>query len=149
MPDHRITHIGLCVGDLDRSERFYTEALGFEVVGRMSVDDPAGAPLLGMGDLDAGMGLDLVYLEHSGLRIELLGWSNPTAEGDGSPRPMNRLGLTHLSIRVDDVWALAERVRAAGGTVVDGSEVTFSGGNRGLMLLDPDGTLLELIERTR
>lgn len=146
MTEPRITHIGLCVSDLPRSLRFYTEGMGFVEVGRMTVDDPAAAPLMSL-PVDGELGLELVYLEHSGLRVELLGWTNPTAEGDGSPRPMNRLGLTHFSIRVDEVGPVADRVRAAGGSVVQESEVTFRGGNKGLMVLDPDGTLLELIER--
>jgi catechol 2,3-dioxygenase-like lactoylglutathione lyase family enzyme len=37
----RLTHFGLCVRDIGRAEQFYCNALGFEAIGRMTVDDDA------------------------------------------------------------------------------------------------------------
>jgi catechol 2,3-dioxygenase-like lactoylglutathione lyase family enzyme len=141
---HRITHLGLCVSDLERSLGFYRDALGFVERDRLHVDGPETATLLGVPDVV----LDLVYLERDGLRIELLAYA-AGATGDGSPRPMDRLGLTHLSVRVDDLDGLAASITAHGGRVLGGTETTFATGNRGLMAVDPDGTRLELIERRR
>ena len=60
---------------------------------------------------------------------------------------MNKVGLTHVSIRVDDLDVLAGRMAAVGGVILAETMVTFEAGNRGLMVLDPDGVRLELIER--
>lgn len=140
---HRITHIGLCVADLDRSIAFYRDAIGMEEVGRMTVPDGVTAALLDLPSSD----MELVYLQRDGVRIELLWHRGLPALGAGEPREMNRTGFTHLSIRVDDIEDLAGRITDAGGTVVAASVVTFDGGNRGIMALDPDGTRIELIER--
>lgn len=139
---HRVTHLGLCVSDVERSRRFYVEALGFREVGRMGASGEATATILSVPDAD----LDLLYMERDGLRLELIGYKAGVT-GDGAPRPMDQLGFTHLSVRVDDVDALCKEITAHGGTVLPETEVTFEWGNRGIMALDPDGARIELIER--
>ena len=42
----RLTHVGLCVRDLDQSCEFYCDALGFEEIARMHIEDSATAKLL-------------------------------------------------------------------------------------------------------
>ena len=140
---HRLTHVGVCVRDIEKSTDFYCTALGFEKVGGMHVDDTASARLLAVDGLD----LELVYLQRDGFRLELLGYTAPGTTGDGEPRAMNALGFTHLSFRVDDVDALTAAVVEHGGRRLSDRSVSFDGGNRGVMLTDPDGNLLELIER--
>lgn len=140
---HRLTHFGLCVRDIGRTTEFYCAALGFTEVGRLKVDDDASARLLGVPDLV----LDLVYLQRDGFRLELLGYAKPGTVGEPEPRPMNSLGFTHLSFRVDDVDSVVATIVQRGGRVLADRTVRFDGGNRGLMVTDPDGNLLELIER--
>jgi catechol 2,3-dioxygenase-like lactoylglutathione lyase family enzyme len=140
---HRLTHIGLCVRDITRSTQFYCTAMGFVEVGRMRVDDAATARLLDV----PGLVLDLVYLQRDGFRLELLGYGRPGTVGESGPQPMNRLGFTHLSFRVDDVDGTLDAIIGNGGRMLSDRTVTFDGGNRGVMATDPDGNLLELIER--
>lgn len=142
-PEHRLTHVGLCVRDIERSVEFYCEALGFEEVGRMHVEDPATAQLLDV----PGLKLDLVYLQRDGFQLELLGYSAPETGEETRPRPMNALGFTHLSFRVTDADGLVARAQNYGGRFWAERTVTFEGGNRGFMISDPDGNWLELIER--
>jgi catechol 2,3-dioxygenase-like lactoylglutathione lyase family enzyme len=144
-PEHRLTHVGLCVTDVGHSTEFYCGALGFTKIGEMRVDDEASARLLEVEDIV----LDLVYLQRDGFRLELLAYPASGATGDGNPRRMNAVGLTHMSFRVDDADALAEAIVAHGGQLLADRTVVFGGGNRGMMLTDPDGNLLELIERVR
>ena len=140
---HRLTHFGLCVRDIGRATEFYCAALGFTEVGRLQVDDDASARLLDVPDLV----LDLVYLERDGFRLELLGYAKPGTVGEPEPGQMNRLGFTHLSFRVDDVDGVVATIVKRGGRLLADRTVRFDGGNRGLMATDPDGNLLELIER--
>jgi catechol 2,3-dioxygenase-like lactoylglutathione lyase family enzyme len=142
---HRLTHIGLCVRNIEESAEFYCAALGFTKVGELHVDDDASARLLDV----AGLVLDLVYLQRDDFRLELLGYAHPGTTGDAEPRAMNSLGFTHLSFRVDDIDALATAIVAHGGRLLADRTVSFGGGNRGMMLADPDGNLIELIERIR
>lgn len=141
---YRLTHIGLCVTDIGHSERFYCGALGFEAVGRMTVDDAATEQLLQV----PGLVLDLVYLQRDGFRLELLGYTRPGCTGQPGPRRMNELGFTHLSFRVADADSLLDAIRAHGGRAIADRTVAFVGGARGLMATDPDGNLIELIERS-
>jgi catechol 2,3-dioxygenase-like lactoylglutathione lyase family enzyme len=139
----RLTHIGLCIAEPERSLHFYEELLGFRRLSELEVKGQPGATLLRLPDVS----LRAIYLERDGVCIELLHYSVPGHEGDGSPRPMNRLGLTHLSLRVDDMNALLRELEAAGVTVlhetrVDNPEL----GAKAIMLTDPDGTLVELVE---
>lgn len=143
-PDRkRFTHIGLCVSDLERSLSFYCDALGFkEVARRLTVTDEGSARLLGFPSMD----LELVYLERDGIRIELLWYRDPWYETGDAPRPMNRIGITHLAFRVSDLDAACERIEERGGQVLHDTTAVFPRGNRGVMALDPDGVRLELIE---
>ncbi|OBG59768.1 MULTISPECIES: VOC family protein [unclassified Mycobacterium] len=143
-PGDRLTHIGLCVSDLERSVRFYCTAMGFDESGRLTVDGPETARLLGV----PGLVLDLVYLQRDGFRLELLGYPVPGVREKRRPRRMNAVGFTHLSFRVDDADAVVARIERLGGQARPERTVTFDGGNRGLMATDPDGNWIELIERT-
>ena len=140
---HRLTHIGLWVTDIGRSIGFYCEALGFDEVSRMHVEGPETAQLLDV----PGLVLDLVYLQRDGFRLELLSYAAPGVHGNVEPRPMNAMGFSHLSFRVDDPDELIARIERSGGRARPERTVTFDGGNRGLMATDPDGNWLELIER--
>lgn len=110
----------------------------------MRVDDDASAQLLDV----PGLVVDLVYLQRDGFRVELLGYAEPGSVGEPECRPMNRLGFTHLSFRVNDVDGIVDAIVAHGGRVIPERSVNFGGGNLGVMATDPDGNLLELIERT-
>jgi catechol 2,3-dioxygenase-like lactoylglutathione lyase family enzyme len=143
MNSHRLTHIGLCVRDLQRSTEFYCEAMGFGEVGRIHVDEPKTEQLLDV----PGLVLDIVYLQRDGFRLELLHYCAPGVHDNGQPRRMNAVGFTHLSFRVDDPDELVARIERAGGRAWPERTVIFDGGNRGLMVTDPDGNWLELIAR--
>ena len=106
----RMTHIGICVTDLERAVRFYRDGSASACAPSCSVQGEPSATLLQLRDVD----LHAVYLERDGTRLELLYYAAPAAVGDGSPRPMNGRGLTHLSLRVDSVRDTLDTVRAAG-----------------------------------
>lgn len=139
----RLTHIGLCVADLERSLRFYVDGMGFVEIGRMTTDEPDSGKILEVPDA----AVELVYLARDGFRIELIDFARPGVDTPAQRRPVNQVGLTHLAFRVDDLDAWCERIRGAGGTVLDHTASRFVTGNRGIMAVDPDGTRIELIER--
>jgi catechol 2,3-dioxygenase-like lactoylglutathione lyase family enzyme len=138
------SHLGICVTDLDRSLRFYCEGLGFELVASHRV----GAEFGQLMELD-GVEVDSRMLTRDGVTVELLGFANPAAIGDGGRRPMNQLGLTHLSLRVGDVDGVASTIERLGGSVMWGTRTTFDGGGTRLDFLyctDPDGVRIELMD---
>jgi catechol 2,3-dioxygenase-like lactoylglutathione lyase family enzyme len=139
----RFTHIGICVADLDRSIRFYRDLLGFRRRSELRIGGEPTSTLLRLRDVD----LQAVYLERDGMRIELLYYHSPGSVGAGEPRSMRERGLTHLSLRVDNLADLLSEMRAAGVRVLDDSRIDFPEFQAGAVLVcDPDGTLIELVQ---
>ncbi len=139
-----VSHIGICVSDLDASLRFYCEGLGF--VEGASHD--VGQEFAALMEVDA-VRLRSRMIARDGVTIELLGFDAPGVTGDGSRRPMNMLGLTHLSLRVGDVEGTAATIEALGGTVVRETRTTFAFGDSTLDFVyctDPDGVRIELMD---
>jgi len=135
-PGHDVfNHIGLCVTDLERSQRFY-EALGFEFKRELRPPDEISGKLLGV---DTPLGMTAVYLGLGAFILELLHFDRP-----GNPpavtRVMNEPGLTHISISAADLRATLDRVRELGGEVLDDTDIKLA-----VMIRDPDGQLVELL----
>ena len=139
----RLTHIGLCVSDWERSLRFYRDLLGFRYVSELQI---GGAPTTTLLQL-AEVSLRAIYLERDGTRIELLHYTVPGHEGSGQARPMNRLGLTHLSLRVDDLAATLDELRKAGAHIIEKTRIDLPDFHAAAVFVtDPDGTLIELVQ---
>ena len=144
MSIQHLSHIGLCVADLEAALPFYTRGLGFREVHRLSVSGPHAEQLLGLPDLQ----LEVVYLERDDTCIELLHYPSPGHTGEPSARPMNARGLTHVSLRTDDLDADIAALRGLGGSVLEETRIenpAFSA--RCIFVTDPDGTRIELVER--
>ncbi len=138
------SHFGICVSDLDLSLRFYRDGLGFKQVASHQVGEEFGALM----EVE-GVQLESRMLSRDGVTIELLGFESPGHTGDGGRRPMNQLGLTHLSLRVDDVDGLAATIEELGGSVVRGTRTTIDLPGARLDFLyctDPDGVRIELMD---
>ncbi|HVH18940.1 MAG TPA: VOC family protein [Myxococcota bacterium] len=141
-PITRFSHVGICVSELERSLAFYRDALGFREVGRLDVVGEAPETLLRLQDVD----LEAVFLERDGVRIELLHYRWPAHRGNGEPRPMNALGLTHLSLRVDDLGAVVDSLESAGARVLRATRVRNDAlASDAIFVTDPDGTRIELV----
>ena len=128
----RLQHCGLVVSDLERSRRFYGEALGLEEVPRPANFSFAGAWFV-LGDTE----------------IHLLAEADTTGRA-GMPPPGPGLagGLaTHLALEVDDLSAWQERLGARGVAPAAGPMPRGDGVDQ-LFVFDPDGYVVELFERT-
>ncbi len=136
-PGITVNHVGLCVTDLERSQRFYEEVLGFSFERSLQPPDGVCSTLLGV---ELPVGLTAAYLVRDGFTLELLCFDRP-----GNPpareRPMPEPGLTHLSFNTTDLDAALSLVPAFGGQVLEKSNVGVA-----VMIRDPDGQLLELIQ---
>ena len=139
----RAAHLGLCVSDLERSLRFYRDILGFRYLSEMQVAGEPSNTLLQLPDVD----LHAVYLERDGTRIELLHYRNPGHVAGPQPRPMNQLGLTHLSFRVDNLAGMLQDLADAGGGVLERTHIDIPAFEAAAVFItDPDGTLIELVQ---
>ena len=141
----RLSHAGICVSDLDRSLRFYCEALGFRPAEVYDVGDEFGRLM----ELE-GVRLRSQFIEaDGGVRLELLCFTSPSSDGARTRRPLNRYGISHLSFHVEDVDAVAEKIRRFGGEVHDHTRTTIGkpgGAPDFVYCSDPDGTRIELMK---
>jgi catechol 2,3-dioxygenase-like lactoylglutathione lyase family enzyme len=139
----RLSHVGICVSDLERALAFWRDALGFRESKRLDVFGDGAETLLGIPDLD----LRVAVLEREELHIQLLHYASPGHRGTGEPRPMNALGITHLSLVVDDLEAAIAAVMASGGRVLRSTRLRIDdAGRAAIFVTDPDGTRIELVE---
>ena len=128
----RLQHCGLVVSDVERSRRFYGEALGLEELPRPANFAFAGA-WFALGDTE----------------IHLLAEADTTGRA-GMPPPGPGLagGLaTHLAVEVDGLTAWQGRLAAHGVAPAAGPMPRGDGVDQ-LFVLDPDGYVVELFERT-
>jgi catechol 2,3-dioxygenase-like lactoylglutathione lyase family enzyme len=140
----RVSHIGICVSDWRRSLHFYQDLLGFRSLHELEVSGGPASRLLQLEKVE----LRAVYLERDGLRIELLHYEQPGPVSGTTPRPMNQLGLTHLSLRVDDLDKVVHELREAGVEIRDDTRIDLPAARtKAVFISDPDGASIELVEQ--
>ena len=140
----RVSHVGICVSDWKQSLRFYHDVLGFRYVQELELSGEPSSTLLQLEDVD----FRALYLEREGVRIELRHYEKPGHTSDPAPRPMNQLGLSHLSLRVEDLDALLKDFEKAGVDVLERTRVDVPRANaKAVFITDPDGTLIELVQQ--
>jgi catechol 2,3-dioxygenase-like lactoylglutathione lyase family enzyme len=130
-------HTGQVVTDLERSKRFYEQALGFRPWYEIKPGDDATAKLM---SVSPPLDTTASYLVLDGFVLELLHFAAPGATAPYRPRTMNEPGLTHLSISVDDVHEAAAKAVEFGGEIIESTDIGAA-----LFIRDPDGQLIELL----
>lgn len=134
-----MNHLGQCVTDLERSRAFYEQALGFDFWRVLELDDEPSNQLL---RLDAPLGFRACYLRQGPFVLELLHFAGSgAAPAPFRPRTMNEIGLTHISLSVDDIPATCGLVEKYGGEVLRDTELDSGS----VFVRDPDGQLIELL----
>jgi catechol 2,3-dioxygenase-like lactoylglutathione lyase family enzyme len=125
----RIDHLVLRVRDLDRSEAFYRDLLGCDVVKRR--DD------LGLRHLRAGASL-----------IDLVSIDGKLGRRGGAAAGSEGRNLDHLCLRIEPFDEAAVRAQLAAHAVVPHGPATSNFGAEGdgpsLYFDDPDGNTIEL-----
>jgi len=157
-PAPTILNLGLNVTDLDRSLRFYTEALGFEDAGVVVSSPPNGARVFFgrngedyLAKYSHVAKLRVHHVRMGGLMILLREFQTPKYIGTTDVPPTHQLGMCNLSIRVDSIERVNALMRKYGGHVFENTWVKkgTNSGNGGAGMIfgaDPDGIQIELVE---
>jgi lactoylglutathione lyase len=120
----RTLHVGLRVGDLERSIAFYTR-LGYEAVGTVPETELGRLTMLKLPD-DEFVSIELVH--------------DPAAGTIGAG------GLSHLVIQVDDLPATIAHLAGSGLQAQVPNSPDGSGDFLTTWLIDPDGYRIELVQ---
>lgn len=142
-----IRHVGIVVRDLDESLKFYCGMLGLAIYKRHT--EKLGKfidKLVGVNDVK----LEWVKLiiPKGGL-IELLQYHShpdPSVFKEPEAFPSNRLGCSHISLTIDNLSQLYNKLIQNGYKCNSGPLHSPNGKIKILYCHDPDGTILELIE---
>ena len=153
----RMSHVAICVSDWQKSLRFYHDQLGFRFVDEFELGGAYAEKLHGI----KGAAIHGAYLEREGVRIELREFTAPersvsvgsSAEGFLRDYPYDRPGLSHLSLRVDDLDAVLAKLADARVEILPSERADAGEGElgpnsparRAVFIRDPDGTPIELI----
>ena len=146
-----VDHINIVVTDLERSVRFYTELLGFRKTREAYLEGEWIDRIVGLRGVKAQA--VFIVAPAGEPRIELLAYAAPAGTASADNSRANTIGLRHVALRVENMKAMVERLRAAGVTVfsdpvrVPAGVVQHDAGDKTLVyFLDPDGVILELAE---
>jgi len=147
----RMSHIAICVSDWEKSLRFYHDQLGFRFVDEFELTGAFTEALYGLKETV----MRGAYLEREGVRIELREFSGPgqsspntaTADCNARTHAFDRLGLSHVSLRVDDLDSAIHAVERAGGRGLPHTRVESPRFQmRAAFVVDPDGLRIELLQ---
>lgn len=138
-------HLSITTRNLERSISFY-ELLGLTVVKRFGdVTEPGIATAFRLPSSH----LKVVYLAppngRSGLFIDLVEWVAPSSPGDAYP-VANHVGLNRFALRVSHLDATVRTLKEAGVSFLTDDPETFGDGIRCIVVKDPDGVFVQLIE---
>jgi lactoylglutathione lyase len=128
-------HVGLSVADLEAAEQFYTSAFGFE---RQLVFELSPHPIRGM-----------MMTHPSGCRFELFehAESAPGVKAAGPIEAHATHGYNHFALSAPDIDAVFAAALEAGARPVIEPRPSPEPGVRFAFLADPEGNLVELVEK--
>jgi catechol 2,3-dioxygenase-like lactoylglutathione lyase family enzyme len=131
-----LSHFSLGISDPETTLPFYERVMGLELVAAMDWEGAGPSRVMDVGDAS----LTTWLLTRDGQRIEIIHFARPASP----PRPVGEtLGLSHLTLEVDDVASTAASLEDLG--VVVKSVRCAEDDSPGLLFTDPEGNLIQAI----
>lgn len=116
-----IAHLAFTVADMDKSLHFYCDILGFKKA--FELTDDKGKPWIQYIKIAPLQFIELFY---------------------GNPEPNNKASYSHLSLEVDDINEIADRLKAHG--LLDSPPSQGKDLNYQCWAKDPDGNRIEFMQ---
>jgi len=124
-------HVSIRTSNMERSIKFYESYFGLKLVTRKEI---------------SATNAEIAFLEDEGTNFKLeLTWYKSQEKFEQAEYE-NRV-FDHLAFTVDDMDSIIERMRFTGITITDEPFVLGATGSRIAFIEDPDGVLVELIEK--
>jgi len=143
-----ISHVALCVRDLERSLQFYRDGLGFQVT-KDEVQDTSrgGLPHLYHDRHGQRRVVHLRYGDAQSVPFLVL-TEHPGDTVSGTPIMLDQVGISHVSFTVPNVEAVTQRLLAQGAQTCGPTDAfrDANGHIRTVFFRDPDGILVQFDE---
>ena len=143
-----VTHVGVCVRDMEESLKFYRDALGMTVIGEKITDITEGGTQTARLDnyaleRNTRHWVSLAYGENLTPTLTLT--SHPGEKPDGQPILLDQVGISHISFGVAAVASLADELIAKGYELAGPMESypAHNGDIKSIYVRDPDGILVQ------
>lgn len=133
-------HYGLNVSDIDTALEFYRDALGLSVERRFPASDEQSEIIGFEGETEA----EIAFLDADGFTIELIAYDHPPNENAAAAQHYD-VGVGHFCFAVEDIDREYERLSDDVDFI--SAPVTVPGGARIAYMHDPDGNVVEFIEK--
>ncbi len=136
---------GIVASDLEKSAKFYTEALGCTEV--QGFDVPAAfATSLGLVD-NHSLSVRVFTVGNGKQKAQIKLMSFPKAPGKKTDQTFihSSIGISYLTFRVTDLNKSLELLKKAGVKLEGKTPVPLGGNNQLVVCRDPDGNFIELI----
>ena len=139
-----VSHIAICVRDMERSLAFYRDILGMKVtLDQVQDTTQGGLPHVYKHKRQTRRTVHVTYGEGN-TTPSLVLTSHPGDHTDGDPIKLDQVGISHLSFSVRNINDLSEELVSKGVQVAANLE-DFSSGS--FFVYDPDGILLQFDNR--
>ena len=139
-----VSHIAICVSDMDRSLTFYRDQLGMTVIIDHATDPTEGGR--GHNYKHQRKTRRRVSIGYPGDNVPALTLtSHPGEAPDGESIQLDQVGITHLAFIMPDLKAFTEAILAKGVELAGPREAFFDpqGNVRNIYVKDPDGILIQ------
>ncbi|UPM44335.1 VOC family protein [Halocatena salina] len=133
-------HYGLNVSDMETALSFYRDELGCTVTRRFPISDVQGT-IIGVSGVEG----EIAFLDADGFEIELIAYDAPPNENSNATASLHDGGVPHFCLDVEDLDACYDRLGSE--RFIDEPQ-QVNDELRIAYLRDPDGTIVELADRT-
>ena len=138
-----VSHVAICVPDLEKARDFYRDMFGFEVWQEESWEAPND-------EYDHGVGLRNsaargYIMTGSNCYLELWQYESPQPLGNPLEKGANDYGIRHIAFEVDNVEQEFARLEKLGGIVMN-RPVRKGRQSLTIYCRDPFGNIVELME---
>ncbi len=137
--------IGVVVGDIDVSAKFYTEVIGFKEVPGFAVPGARGKAIGIIDNLDVDIRVFVLGDGPEASKIKLMSFPKKPGVKPSQDYIHSTIGLSYLTIFVKDMAPSLERLKKAKVKLLGESPVDLGGGTLLTAVQDPDGNFIELV----
>lgn len=145
MDASHVSHIAVCVRDLDKSLEFYRDILGMTVdFDQVQDTTTGGLPSIYKHSRKTRRTVHVRFGKGQNL-THLVLTCHPGEQPDGEPINLDQVGISHFSFTVKDVKALADELVSKGVALAAPLEGFTAPDGRvsSIFVRDPDGILLQ------